>query len=96
MAKPKQGPCWKCEKTTRSHVDLLIVATPRGSIRVPIYTCHDCWKGLEENELHEHKIRLRDSIKKAAMVAIQDEKVENVRKQQEESGAEFPSVLGGK
>ena len=96
MNRPQSGPCWKCEKPTKSHVDVLIVYTPLGHNRVHIHTCHPCWDKLEEGELTEYKIKLRNDIEAKAALAIQNEKVEAARKQHDEPGAEFPSVLGGK
>ena len=65
---------------------MLVVYTPRGGIRIPIFTCHSCFDQLEDGELTEHKIKLRDKIKAAAMAAIQDDKVEAVRNQQDVEG----------
>lgn len=83
LAKLKKGPCWKCGEHTRKHIDLLMVVTPSNSIRIPIYTCNHCWDGLEEGELTNHKKKLRDDIKNAALTTIQDQKVDTVREQQE-------------
>lgn len=63
----RTGPCWKCEKPTRSHRDAVMVVTPYGVKVVDLFTCHECWKDLGENELTELKINIRDTVKAKAM-----------------------------
>jgi hypothetical protein len=89
MARPKSGPCWKCEKQTKSHVDLLMVYFPGGHVRHYIHTCHPCWNELKEGELTEYKIQLRDEIKAKAVAALQNQKVEAVRNEQDVLGSDF-------
>ena len=97
MAKPKTGPCWKCEKPTRSHRDVLAVYTPLGATWIYLFTCHSCYDKLEEGEVTEYKIKLRDEIKAKAVVALQNQKVEAVRDQQDVEGEHpLPNALGGK
>lgn len=59
--------CWKCKKPTKSHHDQTMVYTPYGARIYTFATCHECWEGLEENELTEFKKKVRDAFKAEAM-----------------------------
>jgi hypothetical protein len=73
-------------------VDLLVVYHPKGHVRVDIHTCNPCWDKLEEGELTEYKIKLRDEIHAKALAAIQNQKVQAVRDQQNEPGGHLLSL----